>query len=330
MTESKIVIEKFDSKTLKNNPLGDPSTRPLPIYLPPGYTEGEKRFPVAYLLAGYAGSGLNFFNRVAWDENIQERLDRLIQSEKCKPMLVVMPDCFTRYGGSQYLDSTATGNYQSYLLEIVDYIDTKFLTIPERDFRIIMGKSSGGYGALMAAMQYPDVFGLVVDHSGDEYFEKCYGKDLLELPNLLERMDVDAILANPYRIYPKGADFFQFMSNAAMAACYSPNPDSDLGFDWPIDIYTGEFIPEIWQKWKSKDPVEIITDHQEALRSLRLLFFDCGNKDEYYTHLGCRLYERRLTHFEIPFSYEEFDGGHRHTLFRYDRSFEMISEALPK
>ena len=87
MTESKIVIEKFDSKTLKNNPLGDPSTRPLPIYLPPGYTEGEKRFPVAYLLAGYAGSGLHFFNRVAWDENIQERLDRLIQSKKCKPML---------------------------------------------------------------------------------------------------------------------------------------------------------------------------------------------------------------------------------------------------
>ena len=64
MTVSKIVIEKFESKTLKDNPLGDPSTRPLPIYLPPGYEKGNEQFPVTYLLAGYAGTGLNFLNRV--------------------------------------------------------------------------------------------------------------------------------------------------------------------------------------------------------------------------------------------------------------------------
>jgi S-formylglutathione hydrolase FrmB len=130
-------------------------------------------------------------------------------------------------------------------------------------------------------------------------------------------------------VYPKGSDFFQLMSVAAMAACYSPNPEAKLGFDWPIDEYTGECRQDIWGKWKSKDPVEILSDHEETLRSMRLLFFDCGNRDEYYMHLGCRLMEKRLKQLNIPHIYEEFDGGHRHTLFRYDRSFRLISEAFP-
>lgn len=329
MSTSRMQIEIFTSMTLRDNSLGDPHIRSLPIYLPQNYDAGNDRYPVAYLLAGFSGTGLTFLNKVAWEENIQERLDRLIQSGKCRPMIVVLPDCFTRYGGSQYLDSPAIGNYRSYLLEIVEYVDKRFRTFADRDYRVILGKSSGGYGALMAAMQHPDVFGLVADHSGDKCFEKCYAKELLELPNLLDRMDVEAILNHPSHIHPKGYEFFQLMSIATMAACYSPNPNTRLGFDWPVDEYTGELNPTIWQKWKSKDPIEMISDHKEALESLRLLFFDCGNRDEYYIHLGCRLLEQKLSYLNIPYSYEEFDGGHRHTLFRYDRSLHFISEALP-
>ncbi len=328
MKPSRIVIENIESQALQNNALGDPHSRPLPIYLPPNYEDGNDRYPTSFLLAGFPSSGLTFLNHIPWEEHIQSRLDRLIQSGECKPMIVVMPDCFTRYGGSQYLDSPALGLYQSYLLEIVDFIDRTFRTVPDRDHRVILGKSSGGYGALMMAISHPEVFGLVVDHSGDKYFEKCYAKDLLELPNLLHRMDVEATLANPSNVHPKGNDFFQLMNIATMAACYSPNLESKLGFDWPVDGYTGELIPEIWEKWKAKDPVEIIPKHVEDLRSLRLLFFDCGNRDEYYIHLGCRVMEKRLKQFNIPSIYEEYDGGHRHTLFRYDRSFRLISETL--
>ncbi|OGO18949.1 MAG: hypothetical protein A2Z14_04850 [Chloroflexi bacterium RBG_16_48_8] len=329
MNTSRIVINTIESLTLKDNALKDPYTRPLAIYLPPNYEDGEDRFPTSYLLAGFTGTGLTFLNHQAWEEDIRSRLDRLIYTGECKPMIVVMPDCFTRYGGSQYLDSPATGHYQSYLLEIVEYVDRHFRTLADRDHRVILGKSSGGYGALMNAMQHPEIFGLVADHSGDKYFEKCYAKDLFELPNLLNRMDVGAILANPSVVHPKGTDFYQLMSISAMAACYSPNPKSKLGFDWPIDGYTGERIPETWQKWVAKDPVEILSDYVEPLKSLRLLFFDCGNRDEYYIHLGCRLMEKRLKQLDIPHIYEEYEGGHHHTLFRFDRSFHVISEALP-
>jgi enterochelin esterase-like enzyme len=152
MKSSSIVIETIESQALRDNALGDPHNRPLPIYLPPGYEDKEGQFPTAYLLAGFASTGFTFLNQLPWEEDIRSRLDRLIQSGDCKPMIVVMPDCFTRYGGSQYLDSPATGLYQSYLLEIVDYVDTHFHTFADRNYRAILGKSSGGYGALMTAM----------------------------------------------------------------------------------------------------------------------------------------------------------------------------------
>jgi len=329
MSNSKVVRRMYESSSLKNNVLGDPVNRPIQIYLPPGYDEDTRRYPVAYLLAGFVGTGLSFMNYSPWEENIQQRLDRLISCDACKPMIVVMPDCFTRYGGSQYLDSPATGNYRSYLLEIVSYVDQHFRSIPDRDHRAILGKSSGGYGALMSAIHHPDVFGLVADHSGDKFFEKCYAKDLLELPNLLMRLDISAILEDPYTYSPKGSDFFQLINTAAMAACYSPNPGSKLGFDWPIDPVTGELIPIVWNTWTEKDPVHVLYDYQDALASLKLLYFDCGNHDEYYMHLGCRLMEKRLSDCGIAHIYEEFDGGHRHTLSRYDRSFTAISDALP-
>jgi enterochelin esterase family protein len=45
-------------------------------------------------------------------------------------MIVIMPDCFTKYGGSQYVNSSATGRYEDYIInEIVPYVDTTFRTI---------------------------------------------------------------------------------------------------------------------------------------------------------------------------------------------------------
>jgi len=328
MSSSQIIRPIYESSSLQNNALGDPVSRSIQIYLPPGYDANNNHYPVAYLLAGFVGTGISFMNYSPWEENIQQRLDRLISSSVCKPMMVVMPDCFTRYGGSQYLNSPSTGNYLSYLLEIVTYIDENFRSIPDRDHRAIMGKSSGGYGAFMTAIQHPEVFGLVADHSGDKFFQKCYSKELLEVPNLLRRLDLSVILKDPTSYSPKGHDFFQLLSIAAMAACYSPNPDSDMGFDLPVDTHTGELIQSVWDRWTAKDPVHILDNYQDALVSLKLLFFDCGNQDEYYLHFGSRLLEKRLHDHKIPHIYEEYDGGHRHTLFRYDRSFKLISNTF--
>jgi enterochelin esterase-like enzyme len=329
MGESRIVADEFESRALAGNPLGDPATRAVWLYLPPGYDESTERYPVVYLLAGYTRTGRSFLDQRPWEEDIQQRMDRLVATGQCRPMLLVMPDCFTRYGGSQYIDSEGTGRYQQYLLEIVRRVDARYRTHRSRAFRAVAGHSSGGFGALTAGMDHPEIYGLVADHAGDKGFDRVYGDDLRHLPDVLAGIDVEAALADPYAFEPKGELFRQLMATAAMAAAYSPNDASPLGFDWPVNPHTAELRPRVWRRWTSHDPVRRVAQRAESLRSLRLLYMDCGNRDEYSIHLGCRVMARELTHLDIPHRYEEFDGGHRDTSYRYDVSLAALSTAMP-
>jgi len=102
--------------------------------------------------------------------------------------IIVMPDCMTRYGGSQYVDSAGTGNYESYITEeIVPCVDAALCTLPERPHRAIAGKSSGGFGALRLAMLRPDLFGAAASHSGDMAFDLCYRPNFAAAARILEK-----------------------------------------------------------------------------------------------------------------------------------------------
>ena len=333
-----IIIEKITSKVLRDNPLGDPSRRQVPVYLPPGYSETDHRYPVTYLLTGFTGRGTLMINDSTFDENIQEQMDRLIDTSQVQPMILVMPDCFTRYGGSQYLNSSATGRYEDYLIEeLVPYIDQIYRTQPEVGYRAVAGKSSGGYGALVQAMRYPDIFGAFACHSGDMYFDLAYRPDFVKFLNATAGHGIDSYetlrdFLNDFspKMFPKPANFFDVIHIAAMSACYSPNPASPTGFDLPFNFYTGELRPEVWQRWLEQDPLRLLQNpaYADALRSMKLCYLDCGNRDEYALHFGARLFCERLAQLDIPYQYEEFDGGHRRTQFRYDTSLAAISEAF--
>jgi len=334
----KIIIESINSEVLRDNPLGDPATRRTPVYLPPSYDESDAHYPTVYLLTGFTGRGTFMLNDSAFDEPIQERLDRLIATSQIQPMIVVMPDCFTRYGGSQYLNSSATGRYEDHLIgEIIPHIDQQYRTRNEPGSRAIGGKSSGGYGAIVQAMRHPDIFGAVACHSGDMYFEYCYKPDFVKFLNAAARHDIDSnetlrdFLAKFWpKMHPKPPCFFDIVHISAMSAAYSPNPDSPCGFDLPFEFYTGQLRPDIWQCWLALDPINMLENEQhiDALRQMKLIYIDCGNRDEYALHYGARIFSQHLTQLEIPHHHEEFDGGHRNTQFRYDESLTAISKAF--
>ncbi|GAB4531290.1 MAG: alpha/beta hydrolase-fold protein [Anaerolineales bacterium] len=328
---SQIIIEEFHSRALQGNPLGDPVVRRVPVYLPDGYETGSQRYPSVYLLAGFTGRGLKMLNDSLWDETMPQRLDRLMRSGAVRPMIVVMPDASTRYGGSQYRNSSATGNYEDHILELVAWIDARYRTIADPNFRGVAGKSSGGYGATWLGMHHPDVFGLVADHSGDKYFELCYKPDFPAFLRYYARTGEEGIrkmLANPGAVRPKDGAFFGALNIAAMASCYSPNPDAPLGFDLPFDPYSGELRPQVWTRWLESDPVHLVAEYAEALRSLKVLFFDCGTRDEYNLQYGARIFAQRLKAHGIPFIHQEFDDGHRDINYRYDISLIAFSEAM--
>src|SRR4030095_3264599 len=170
-----VVHLRHESEVLRNNPLGDPHVRDLFVYLPPGYEQSGDKYPTVYCLTGFTGRGKMLLNDNAFAPNLAERMDKLIAAGTINPMIAVMPDCFTYYGGSQYINSTATGRYEDYLTdEIVPFVDDNFRTIADRGSRAVMGKSSGGYGSLIMGLRHADLFGLICSTSGDAYFELGY------------------------------------------------------------------------------------------------------------------------------------------------------------
>lgn len=320
-----VKILQHESNVLQGNLLGDPFERDLYVYLPHEYEENpDKTYPSVYCLAGFTGRGQMMMNDSAFAPNMAERLDKLIAQEIIKPMIVVMPDCFTFYGGSQYINSSATGNYEDYLIEeIVPFVDETFRTINNKNSRAVCGISSGGYGAMVLAMRHSDIFGLACSTAGDCYFNYCY---LPDIPKAFRQ-----IKGNPKKLVEKfwneeAKNDFAALNIIGMSACYSPNPDSEYGFDLPFDLKTGEMISDVWVRWIKNDPIFMVEKYVENLKTLKLLYLDAGTKDEFALDIGAKILSQKFNEFEIPHIHEEFDDGHFNIKYRYNRTFELISE----
>jgi enterochelin esterase-like enzyme len=355
-----VVTLEHESKVLRGNPLGDPTTRKVAVWLPPGYDEARgrgrgRRYPVLFDLVGFTGSGLAHLNWKNFGENVAERAARLVHERKMAKAILVFPDCFTALGGNQYVNSSAIGRYADYLTrEIVPFVDRELRTLASRDHRGCFGKSSGGYGAIVHGMKYPETWGAIADHSGDAYFDFIYRCDwpstLNELAKYRQRklssakLDVAKLERGAgdgrddgrvkrflsavwKKESPSSAEVHALM-NLCMAATYDPDPRAPNGFRLPFNLETGELLPERWNAWLRHDPVHMVGAHTKQLRSLRGIFIDCGSRDQYQIHFGCRQLSKRLRQAGIEHTYQEFDGTHSEIDYRMNVSLPFLTRAL--
>jgi enterochelin esterase family protein len=321
--QGSVINLEHQSDVLKNNPLDDPHIRDLFVYLPPGYDETDAAYPAVYCLTGFTGRGKMLLNDNAFTPNLAERMDKLIAAGTVRPMIVVMPNCFTHYGGSQYINSTATGRYEDYLIEeVVPFVDENFRTINARAARAVMGKSSGGYGSLIMALRHADVFGLVCSTASDAYFEYCYPMDFPKAFRTIKG-DPKKFMREFWATEKQNKDDHAALNTIGMAACYSPN---GTDFDLPFDLETGELREEVWKRWLEHDPVRLAERYAQNLRSLKLLYLDAGTRDEFNLDIGAKILSAKLTELDVPHIHEEFDDAHFNISYRYDRSLELISQ----
>lgn len=328
-TRGTVVVQSFESEVLRGNLLGDPYLREIPVYLPPSYASApSRRYPVIYWLHGFAGIGLSAINRSLWSPTLPEVMDRVIE-EGAPEAILVMPDGSTRFGGSQYVNSPATGRYEDHVVtELVSYTDRTYRTKASRDHRGVVGKSSGGYGALVLAMRHPEVFGGVASHSGDMYFEACYKPFFWKaVPEISKYGDVKKFLKAFDAMPKKAPDAVEaLMSLVAMAQAYSANPDGS--YDLPIDLETGEIRDAVWTRWLESDPVYMVERYAASLRQMKVIYIECGSKDQWYLQYGARILHRRLTALGITHEHQEFDDNHSSINYRYVESLRRLAAAL--
>ena len=323
-----------ESELLAGNPLGDPARRPLYVYRSPGVElDHPKPLPVVYFIQGFTGQLDMLYNRDPFQPTVIERIDAMFATGDCPPAIVAFVDCWTSYGGSQFLNSTSTGRYQDYLCdEVVAFVDDRYPTLADRDHRGLTGKSSGGYGAMVVPMMRPDVFGALASHAGDALFEVCYAPEFRRTARLLRDQ-----FEGSWEVFfdrlreARNFDFDRFgppFEDYGYAACYTPDPERPGQALLPFETETGRLVDDVWERWLELDPVRMAAGHREALRSMRRIYLDSGKSDEYHLDLGATAFAGELSKLGVEHTLELFDGKHGGITWRYPGAVRELVLAL--
>ena len=315
-----------------------------------------RRYPVLFDLVGYTGSGLAHLNWRPFDENVPERAARLMHQQKMGPCIFVFPDCFTCLGGNQYINSSAIGNYADYLTrELIPHVDREFRTLAAREHRGCFGKSSGGYGAIVHGMKYPQSWGAIVNHSGDAYFDFCYLPDWPRTLNELDRFRKPPRRPGRQRSAPDRAAAGQRLRRRPREALPRSRvgqgeaerrrgPRAHGGRDGR-DVRSrtrrrrsasgcrstwtpASCIAKRWKKWQDHDPIHMVGRYARNLRTLSGIYMDCGWRDQYHLHFGARILSRQLAAHGVRHIYEEFDDSHSSIDYRMDISLPFLYKSL--
>lgn len=326
-------VETVDSPALRGNALGDPATRPLLVYTPPGYDpEGSRRYPVLYCLHGFTGDAAALVATRPWETNVVQWADRLVADGRMEPAIVAIVDGFTRLGGSQYVDSIHNGDYATYVVrDVVGAVDARYRTLAREGGRAVFGKSSGGFGALHLVLAHPGVFSAFASHSGDAYFRFCYPPEFPAAQRTLEQHGSIAAFVEAFAAKPKRPQhFFATMNQLGMAAAYSPRARERYALELPWDEKTGELRDDVFARWLAFDPCERVAAGKPQLERLRLRYLDCGRKDEYGLDIGARVFTQRCRDLGLEVRHEEFDDDHRNVGYRYEISLPALTAVLDR
>ena len=331
----RIENDVIHSELLRDNPLGDPHERPVYVYLPPGYDDSDRRYPVVYVLQGYTGHVTMWFNRKPFVRPFPEMADDVFADGGTPPAILVYVDAWTAFGGSQFVDSPATGRYHSYLCdEVVPWVDARYRTLADPAHRGVSGKSSGGYGAMITPMLRPDLFGALATHAGDALFDVCYPSDFPKTARTLRDTydgDYQNFLADVAgRFHGTRDSDMELIEIYGYAAAYSGNDDGTVSL--PFDD-TGALVPEVWARWLRWDPVRMAEEdgYAEALRNLKAIWIDAGRGDEYYLDLGATAFRRALAKAGVKderVHFELFEGRHGGIDYRYPMALKWLCERI--
>lgn len=168
--------------------------RDVVVYLPPGYDEGDRSYPVLYLLHGAGGDERTWIDR----QQANVILDNLIADGKVEPFIVVMPYGYTtrlaegqrRRGAADYktdMEEFAV----DFINDLIPQVESRYRVLADREHRAIAGLSMGGGQSLAIGLTHPELFTAVAGFSS-----------AMQIANSPDwgGVDMEAVLANADKI----------------------------------------------------------------------------------------------------------------------------------
>jgi hypothetical protein len=296
---SQLVSRQLQSEKFAGNKLGISPIRNMVVYLPPGYSESNRRYPVIYFLpTPFENYRAEFDQRGA-----QGLIDRAIGAGVVDKFIFVAVDMTTPVGCSWYVNSPVTGNWEDFMIqELVPYIDASFRTLPHRDSRGIAGDFMGGYGAIRFGMQHPDVFGSV-------YALHPVGTGS-GVQTMYSRPDWD-VLAGATSLDDVKGSFLAIFTSIYQA--HVPNPDKPpLYIDLQAHKVGDRLVVDSNVTARLRDNFfleSMIPKYADNLKSLRGFKFDWARNDPNQDHVYAnQALTHKLDEFGVPHEAEEYNG----------------------
>ncbi len=303
---SRVEERTISSKQFAHNLIGIGPDRRISVFLPAGYDNDSRRYPVIYFLPNLFDTDRNLFASYG----AQGVFDAAIAKGQIDRFIVVSADFSTPLGSSLYVNSPVTGNWEDYMVsELVPFIDSHYRTLATTASRGVAGDRMGGHGAIRFGMKHPDIFGAVYAlHPVGTGF----GVQIMQ-----GRPNWD-ILANAKKLEDVKADGFSQVFTAIYQA-HLPNPDKGpLYIDMPARRVDGHLVMDSVLTTRLQDSFfleRMIPRYAENLKRLRAFKFDWGRNDGNFDHIySNQAFAHQLDEYGIAYEAEEYRGawGERH------------------
>lgn len=299
-------VDTVPAPSLRNNLVGDPDRRAMTIYLPPSYAkEKHRRYPVVYLLHGFAADHRAFMKGAYQNLNTRISMDSLIHAGAVKEMIVVTPNARDYFDGSFYVNSPVTGKWEDFIVnDLVGYVDRHYRTIPRASSRGITGHSMGGYGALYVGMRHPETFSAIY------LLSACCLTSGPTVGGATPRVWKN-VLGLHELADTKKAGFVEDIV-LALGAVYDPDPTSPpffMHFPYALRGDSLVDVPDVAAKWNNS-PLNKVPTYAKNLKRMAVAF-DAGRQDGFKDiPVNVTRLDSMLTAMNIDHTAELYDGNH--------------------
>lgn len=283
--------------------------RNITVFLPDDYYKDQDRqYSTIYYLHGWGGDHTSL-NAALY------RLNLLLQSGEINPVILVCADhSALPFGSGVYVNSTLTGNFEDYAAyDVVDWVESSFRAIPEKNARALFGQSLGAYGAFWLSIQHKDRFRAISAHAGQ--VNNDFWLPAVRMMVIFENgappyyYDFYAYTADDPILIPGFFSRSMFLA----ASGFSPDENSQQTYinprivDYPFDEW-GNLIDSVCNKWKNYDIAHKIQELMPA-DSVSILF-GCGESDETLAYFPNLRLTDSLNQYNLSYEFYSHKGGH--------------------
>lgn len=331
---SQLLFDTIPAPSLAGNLFGDPTRQPIVIYLPPSYSTTKNRYPVVYFLPGFGDPMSLYLDGTYQGFKLQAAMDSLIGAGVIKEMIVVVINGRNSLGGSFYVDSPVTGNWETFIAAgIVTFIDSHYRTILWQGSRAIAGHSMGGYGAINLGLRHPDIFGCVYAMSPGLCAEDGISqspmfanqqtiRDYLAIESSLKTLSRPEATARFSSLFDSllTSGRWDLIFTFAYGTAFAPRPGANAPhIEYPYLMRNDSLVLDsaAWKRWEAGFGAlaEKIDQYRGMPERLRAIGIEFGERDENgWIPDGCRYLSQLLNEQKIQHQLITFSGAHQDSL----------------